>query len=139
MPETIAIIPAPARADRLPLRSVAGRPLLGWAIEASRSADRVDRVIVATDDPEAAAFARRAGAAAIVLDRPPGPNDETARRALDRHGEAGNPAPGRLAILSWNCPLLLPADLDGTIAALDRDGADSRHRRNPGGRGALGG
>ena len=60
-----AIIPARAGSKRIPrknLAMVAGRPLIAWTIAAAIAAQRVERVIVSTDDPEIATVATEWGA-----------------------------------------------------------------------------
>jgi len=55
--EIIAIVPARFASTRLPgkpLLSDTGRPLIQHVVEAARSAKRLDRIIVATDDPRIA-------------------------------------------------------------------------------------
>ncbi|MCU1513056.1 MAG: acylneuraminate cytidylyltransferase [Microbacteriaceae bacterium] len=67
----IAIIPARGGSKGVPgknLRRVGGVPLVVRAIEAARSIDCIDQVIVSTDDPTIAATATAAGA--IVVGRP---------------------------------------------------------------------
>ena len=51
--EIVAVIPARFASTRLPgkpLLSDTGRPLIQHVVEAARTAPRLDRVIVATDD-----------------------------------------------------------------------------------------
>jgi 3-deoxy-manno-octulosonate cytidylyltransferase (CMP-KDO synthetase) len=58
---TLGVIPARLASTRLPrkvLREVAGRPLLGWVVEAARACPQLDSVLVATDSEEVAAFCR---------------------------------------------------------------------------------
>ncbi|HEX5859270.1 MAG TPA: acylneuraminate cytidylyltransferase [Microbacterium sp.] len=65
MSETVAVIPARGGSKGVPrknLRRVGGVPLIGRAIAAARAADRIDRVVVSTDDPEIAAIAQEWGA-----------------------------------------------------------------------------
>jgi 3-deoxy-manno-octulosonate cytidylyltransferase (CMP-KDO synthetase) len=53
----IAVIPARLASTRLPrkvLRSIAGRPMLAWVVEAARACPQLDQVIVATDSDEVA-------------------------------------------------------------------------------------
>lgn len=50
------------------IRSVAGRPLLAWTVEAALRSRRLDRYVVSTEDAEIAAVARSLGAE--VVDRP---------------------------------------------------------------------
>src|SRR3954451_23393627 len=53
----VAVIPARYASTRLPgkpLLSDTGRPLIRHVVEAARKAKRLDRIIVATDDPRIA-------------------------------------------------------------------------------------
>ena len=63
----LAVIPARWASTRFPgkpLAPVLGRPMIAWVVDAARSASRVDRVVVATDDERIAAAARTADAEA---------------------------------------------------------------------------
>lgn len=65
MPETIAIIPARGGSKRIPrknIRPMLGKPAIAWPLETLLGHQRIDRVIVSTDDPEIAATARAWGA-----------------------------------------------------------------------------
>jgi len=67
----LAIIPARGGSKGVPrknIRSVAGKPLIAWSIEAAKSSTSVSRVIVSTEDPEIAKIAQDFGAE--VLTRP---------------------------------------------------------------------
>ena len=70
MASVVALIPARAGSKGLQnknVRMLSGRPLLAWTIAASRSAARVDRVIVSTDSPDYAALSIAEGAEAPFL------------------------------------------------------------------------
>jgi N-acylneuraminate cytidylyltransferase len=61
----LALVPARGGSKSVPrknLRTVAGRPLIGWSIEQAKRAQHVDRVVVTTDDAEIAEVARAWGA-----------------------------------------------------------------------------
>lgn len=65
---TVAIIPARGGSQQVPRKNVArvgGMPLVQRAIHAAAAADRVDLVVVSTDDDEIAALSRAAGARVI--------------------------------------------------------------------------
>lgn len=69
----LAIIPARGGSKRIPRKNIkpfAGKPMLGFAIEAAQAASSIDRVIVSTDDDEIAAIARNFGAEVPFM-RPP--------------------------------------------------------------------
>jgi CMP-N-acetylneuraminic acid synthetase/spore coat polysaccharide biosynthesis predicted glycosyltransferase SpsG len=68
----LIVIPARGGSKGIPrknLAPIAGRPLIGWAIAASRGSKHGPRVVVSTDDTEIATASRRLGAE--VWMRPP--------------------------------------------------------------------
>lgn len=77
---TIAIIPARGGSKGIPrknLMSLAGRPLIAYAIEAALTAQSVDKVIVSTDDKEIAEVSKKLGAEVPFL-RPTELSDDNA-------------------------------------------------------------
>ncbi|QUL37350.1 pseudaminic acid cytidylyltransferase [Erythrobacter sp. JK5] len=65
MSENIAIIPARGGSKRIPrknIRAFAGKPMIGYAIEAALACEAIGRVVVTTDDDEIAAIAEDFGA-----------------------------------------------------------------------------
>ncbi|EAQ29444.1 putative NeuA [Erythrobacter sp. NAP1] len=69
----IAIIPARGGSKRIPrknLKTFAGKPMIGFAIEAAMACTEIERVVVSTDDPEIALVARELGAE-LPFERPP--------------------------------------------------------------------
>ena len=60
----VAVIPARLASSRLPrkmLRTLFGRPLLQWTVEAARRCTRLDRIVVATDSEEIGELCVREG------------------------------------------------------------------------------
>ena len=81
----LAVIPARGGSKGIPrknIRPIGGKPLVAWSIEAARASNRVDRVVVSTDDPEIAAVAHRFGAE--VIDRPAEISGDSASSASRR-------------------------------------------------------
>lgn len=129
--KTIAIIPARGGSKGIPgknIRAVAGSPLISWTIRAALKASSISRVIVSTDDDEIAAVALAEHAE--VVRRPQELADDNASseaallhvlETLHDRGEKESPA---IAFLQCTSPLTLPADIDGTVAAVLRDNAD---------------
>src|SRR5262249_62071744 len=65
----VGVIPARYASVRFPgkaLAPVAGKPMVVRVWEAAKAADRIDRVVVATDDERIAAAVRGAGGEAIL-------------------------------------------------------------------------
>ena len=71
--KVLGIIPARGGSKGIPgknMASLAGKPLIAWAIEAAQLSTRLARLIVSTDDPAIAEVARRFGGEVPFL-RPP--------------------------------------------------------------------
>lgn len=61
----IALIPARGGSKGVPgknLKKLAGKPLIGWTIEAAKLVSEIDEIVVSTDDPEIAEISRSFGA-----------------------------------------------------------------------------
>jgi len=129
---TLAIIPARGGSKGIPLknlRRVAGRPLLAYAVLAARQSQRVDRVVVSTDDARIAAVARDHGAE-VVLRSAELAGDEASSESALLHAmgvleEAGNAPPDILVFLQCTAPQLRPEDIDGTVDLVATGDADS--------------
>ena len=69
---TIGLICARGGSKGVPrknLRPLAGKPLIGWAIEIARKCPSIDRVVISTEDEEIAEVARSYGAEVPFLRR----------------------------------------------------------------------
>ena len=74
----VAVIPARGGSKRIPGKNVkpfAGKPMIGWSIEAARASRLFDRLIVSTDDTDIAEVAVGYGAEAPFV-RPPELSDD---------------------------------------------------------------
>ncbi len=129
---TLAIIPARGGSKSIPrknVRLIAGKPLIGWTIEAARAARSVDRVVVSTDDPEIAAVSRQFGA--DVVWRPPEISGDTASsesallHCLEHLQKSEAYEPELVVFLQCTSPLTAAEDIDGTVAALTEQNADT--------------
>ena len=117
-----AIIPARGGSVGLPgknLARVGGVPLIARAVRAALAAERIDRVVVTTDDAAIADAARAAGA--TVVDRPAELAGSTASsesallHALDEGRRPGQERPVTVFIQATS-PFIDPGDLDAAIA-----------------------
>jgi len=73
MSGNIAIIPARGGSKRIPRKNIlpfAGKPMIGYAIEAALECEAIERVLVTTDDAEIASIAHDLGAE-VPFTRPP--------------------------------------------------------------------
>jgi len=130
--DTLAIIPARGgskgvlRKNVLPL---AGKPLIGWTIEAALGAACVDRVVVSTDDPEIAQVSERFGA--DVVWRPAEISGDMASseaallHTIEHLREAEDYEPELIVFLQCTSPLTAPIDVDGTVGKLRENAADT--------------
>jgi N-acylneuraminate cytidylyltransferase len=111
------------------LRMVGGKPLIAHTILAARAAKRVGKVVVSTDDPAIAEVSSAYGAE--IVWRPAELASDTASsesallHALDSLATQAAYQPELLAFLQCTSPLTLAEDIDGTIAKLLVDDADS--------------
>jgi len=123
---TLAVIPARGRSRGLPgkhLRLLGGEPMITHTIRAALGAQRVDRVVVSTDDPAIAGVARDAGAEVPYLRPEELATDETptfrvidhAVRALESDGESVSV----VVTLQPTSPLRSAQEIDAAIALLD--------------------
>jgi len=69
MKQNIVIIPARGGSKEIPgknIKPLGGKPLLGYSIEAAKSSQKIDRVIVSTDSKEIAVVSQKHGAEIIM-------------------------------------------------------------------------
>ncbi|MEX1997735.1 MAG: acylneuraminate cytidylyltransferase family protein [Candidatus Andersenbacteria bacterium] len=129
--EVVAIIPARAGKQSTPwknLQKLGGKTLLAWAVEVALAAEKIDAVIVSTEDAEIADEARKLGA--LVAPRPSEYSQPTSGDAgFYHHAVTWMEAefdwiPELLVNLRPTSPLRFPADIDEAITHLQQTGAD---------------
>jgi CMP-N,N'-diacetyllegionaminic acid synthase len=128
---TVGVIPARGGSKGLPRKNIlplAGKPIIGYAIEAALAAKTLDLVIVSTDDDDIARVAQDFGAR--VVRRPAefatdtAPIDLALRhvvRTLEAEGE-------NIDLLVWlqaNVPTTKPSTIDDAVRMLREKGGDS--------------
>lgn len=130
--ECLAVIPARGGSKGIPRKNVrllAGKPLLAHSIEQALLARYVTRVVVSTDDEEIAAVARRFGAEVVWrpadLSGDRASSESALLHALETLKAAEGYVPDVLVFMQCTSPLTIAADIDGTVAALLADEADS--------------
>ena len=128
----LAIIPARGGSKGIPrknIRPLAGKPLLAYNIEEARQSRYIQRLVVSTDDPEIARIAQDYGAE--VVWRPTELSGDTASsesallHTLETLQDQEAYSPDLLVFLQCTSPLTLAEDMDGAIAALIDQGADT--------------
>ena len=98
------------------IRLLAGKPLIGWAIEQARSVDCIDQVIVSTDDPVIAEIAKDFDAAVPAL-RPKELATDTSpewlswQQSLRLFNSMNGYFPERMVVLPTTAPLRKPVDI----------------------------
>ena len=111
----VAIIPARVQSSRFPGKVLArlhGKPMIQWVWESACRAERIERVLVATGDPEVAQAVQKFGGevAWTPVELPSG-TDRVAYVAKDLKAEI-------IVNLQADEPLLPPQSLDRLVAAL---------------------
>jgi len=132
-PSTLAVVPARGGSKSIPLkniRSLGGRPLIEYVLEAIARSGVVDRVCVSTDDERIAAVARSAGAEVPFL-RPSELADDRAPTIdvvahalewLDRHEQY---RPDYVLLVQPTEPFVKPSQIKDALDLLRTRGADS--------------
>ncbi len=127
----LAVVPARGGSKGIPRKNItplAGRPLLHWTIEAALACDRIERVLVSTDEPEIVDVALACGAdvpflrpAVLALDETPGiaPVLHAVRWLEEREGYR----PEWVALLQPTSPLRDRDDIRGALALGEGRGA----------------
>jgi CMP-N-acetylneuraminic acid synthetase len=123
------------------IKLLAGKPLIGWAIETAFAVPGIDRVVVSTEDTEIARVARDCGADVPFM-RPDSLASDTAsewdawRHALETLRDTEGRLPDPFISVPVTSPLRLPEDIAACIAAYSGGGADlvlavTEAHRNP--------
>jgi CMP-N-acetylneuraminic acid synthetase len=111
------------------LRLLAGKPLLGWAIEVARKCPSLDRVVVSTEDAEIAEVARSFGAEVPFVRPQELAEDNSPELAVWQHAlrtlaseERG--LPEVMVNIPATSPLRAVQDVEGCVAELLKYNAD---------------
>lgn len=126
-----ALIPARGGKQSIPwknLQKLGGKTLLAWAIEVGLAADKIDVVIVSTEDPRIKQEAQELGA--IVAPRPAEYSQPTSgdagwyQHAVKWMQQAHGWTPEYLVNLRPTSPLRFAADINTMVEYIERTGAD---------------
>lgn len=124
--KVLGITPARGGSKSIPRKNVlpiAGKPLLAWTTEAAKSARRLDRYVVSTEDPKIARVARSLDAE--VLDRPRAlATDRADTLPVLQHALRKIPA-DVVVLLQCTSPIRRPGLVDLCIEKFLAAGADS--------------
>lgn len=128
MPATLGLIPARGGSKGIPrknIRSIAGKPLIAWTIEAALAARGIDRVVVTTDDEEIAEVARSYGAEVPFMRPATLASDEAPGIVPVLHAIEALPGFDRVMLLQPTSPLRDASAIDAMIAYADGHGLRS--------------
>lgn len=124
MTAAVAIIPARGGSKGIPgknLQLVGGVPLVVRAVASCLASERIERVVVSTDDPTIAAAASAAGALVLprseALSGDQASSESTVVDVLRRLAELG-PVEEHALLVQCTSPFIAPADLDGVLDRL---------------------
>ena len=113
--KVIGVIPARYASVRFPgkpLAPLAGRPMVLHVLAAARTARRLDRVVVATDDPRIADVVRGDGGEAVLT-------SADAASGTDRLAEAARGIPADVYVnVQGDEPLMAPENIDVAVETL---------------------
>ena len=132
-PTVIGVVTARSGSKGIPgknTKPLAGKPLIAYTIECARASGVFDRLILSTDDEEAAAIARALGCEVPFMRPAALCGDDTPHLPVMQHAlawlrdEQGY-APDWTMILMPTSPLRQPAHIVESIALALRSGADS--------------
>lgn len=128
----VAVIPARGGSKGIPRKNslpIGGKPLIAHTILAAKGATSIDRVLVSTDDQEIGQVARDWGAE--VIWRPAeiagdlASSESALLHVLDELEKADGQLPELLVFLQCTSPFTASEDIDGTVAALIDQGAQT--------------
>jgi CMP-N-acetylneuraminic acid synthetase len=114
----LAIIPARGGSKGIPRKNVkplAGKPLIGWTIEAALQAQGIDRLIVSTEDEEIASVAKQFGAEVPFMRPLALAQDDTPGIAPVLHAIERLPEFNWVLLLQPTSPLRSVADIKSII------------------------
>ena len=128
MSNVVALIPARSGSKGVPnknLRSLGGRPLIEWSIQACLTSRLIDRVIVSTDSNQYASIAIQLGAEAPFLRPPEISADHSTDYEFVNHAlnwlEGQGCEPNYIVHIRPTTPYRLPAVIDQAIQAFKNE------------------
>lgn len=131
---TLAVIPARGGSKGIPrknLRTLGGKPLIAWTIEAALAANGVSRVVVSTDDEEIAEVAQSWGADVPFMRPPELATDEASGFAPVLHAMAQLPDYADLLLLQPTSPFRGTREIDDFLTFARVSGASSAVSLSP--------
>jgi CMP-N,N'-diacetyllegionaminic acid synthase len=124
----LAVIPARGGSKGIPrknIRTLAGKPLIAWTIEAALQVKRINRVIISTEDAQIAAVATKFGAEVPFMRPLELTEDDTPGIAPVLHAIQQIPDHNWILLLQPTSPLRSVEDIQGIIQLCEDEGAPS--------------
>lgn len=131
--KTLGVITARGGSKGIPgknLKPLAGRPLMAYTIESAQASHAFDRLILSTDDPAIADYARREGCEVPFMRPAELGRDETIHLSVMEHAvkwmrDHAGYVSDAVMILQPTSPLRRPQDIRAATRLLAESGADS--------------
>jgi N-acylneuraminate cytidylyltransferase len=127
----VAVIPARGGSKRIPgknIRIFAGKPMIGWSIEAARQSGCMDRILVSTESPEVARIAIDCGAEVPFMRPVELADDHTGTGPVMAHAvewlRRSGVQPTSVCCIYATAPFLRPGDLRDGLGKLESAGCD---------------
>lgn len=127
----LAVIPARGGSKRIPRKNIrlfAGKPMIGYAIEAAKASGLFSHIVVSTDDQEIAAISSTMGAETPFVRPPELADDHTPTVPVVAHAIEACRAMGwpvqQVCCIYPGVPLIQGEDLVTALGLLDQGGAD---------------
>lgn len=127
----LAVIPARGGSKRIPRKNIrlfAGKPMIGYAIEAAKASGLFSHIVVSTDDQEIAAISSTMGAETPFVRPPELADDHTPTVPVVAHAIEACRAMGwpvqQVCCIYPGVPLMQGEDLVTALGLLDQGGAD---------------
>lgn len=124
----VALIPARGQSKGIPrknIRTIAGKPLIAWTVEAALACEAVSSVVVSTEDDEIAEVARASGAQTPFRRPHELATDEAPGIAPVMHALEMLPDCAAILLLQPTSPLRGVADIEGILRLAKQTGAMS--------------
>ena len=128
----VAVIPARAGSKGVPkknLRQFLGAPLIAHTIKAALQADRIDRVIVSTDDPAIAGVSKQSGAEVIwrpeEISDDSAPSESALLHVINSLQQIEGYIPDLIVFLQCTSPVRQARDIDQAIQLVLDEESDS--------------
>ncbi|WP_292256591.1 2-C-methyl-D-erythritol 4-phosphate cytidylyltransferase [Marinospirillum sp.] len=129
--KTLAIVPARAGSKRLPgknLLPLQGKPLIQWTLDAALASEKIDRVLVTSDDQNLLKLADQLGCMTLLRPKELATDTASTYSVLEhalQHLHDQQVYPEQTLLLQPTSPLRSTADIDKGLALMEEKDTDS--------------